>query len=65
MTVATQHCAKLGREIMVQSVTSRPAAYASYATASVNFQCLAAGDPALHRVRMQQAPDVVIENRQN
>jgi hypothetical protein len=63
MSTAASHCAHMGRQVMVQSIKSRPSAYATYAAASVNFQCLAAGDPGLGRVRMQQAPSVVIENR--
>ncbi len=49
LRAAEAHCAGQGRQMMVQSISSRPSAYGSLAAASVNFRCLAEGEPALAR----------------
>lgn len=64
LRTAADYCAKQGRQMMVQSMQSRPSAVATYAAASANFMCLVPGDPALRRPNLQPAPNVVIENRQ-
>ena len=63
LETAANHCAGLGRQMVVQQMSSRPSAYATYAAATANFRCLAAGDPELRRPTLERAPNVVIEDR--
>lgn len=60
---AQRHCASLHREILVQTLHTTPAIPFNQARASVSFRCLAAGDPELRRPTLEQAPNVVIEDR--
>lgn len=60
---AQRYCASLRREVLVQTLGTAPARLGGQARSSVNFRCLAAGDPELRRPVLEPAPDVVVEDR--
>ena len=54
-------CRSQGKNLMPVSSESRNAAAYTYATAELQFRCLADGDPDLGRPNMKARPDVTIE----
>lgn len=58
---AGQFCAGQNKNLMPVSTDSRDAGVARYASAEIQFRCLATGDPELKRPTMNIAPDVRIE----
>jgi len=63
LTDAAQHCAAMGREILVTNI-STGTTNVSYGAvpASVTFRCLATGDPELTRPDYQRPADVRTED---
>jgi hypothetical protein len=58
LTDANEHCAKLGKEIMVTNIAAR---FGN--KTEVTFRCLSKDDPGLQRPEIKQVPDVTIEDR--
>lgn len=58
---ANDFCISKGKNLMPVSSSSRDAAAYKYATAELQFRCLAEGDSDLGRPTMKARPDVVIE----
>jgi len=62
LTGANQHCANLGREILVTNVGTATTNIYGAGTAEVTFRCLAKGDPELQRPQYRRSPDAIIED---
>lgn len=60
---AGNYCRAMGRQVLVENISGQTTNYAGAGSSDVTFMCLAEGDPALHRPRFEQAPNVVIEDR--
>ena len=60
---ANTYCHSRGLLIQPVSTNSNNGDLYQFAHAELQFRCLAAGDPEIHRPAMGRAPDVVIENR--
>jgi len=58
---ANTFCRSQGKNLMPVSSESRNSAPYTYATAELQFRCLADGDPDLRRPTMKVRPDVTIE----
>jgi hypothetical protein len=65
LTEANQHCASLGKEILVMDVSTATTNLYGAGSASVTFRCLSPGDPELVRPDIRRVPDAVIEDRRN
>lgn len=64
LTEAQQQCQKMGREIIVDNLTSGPSSHFPGGTVDVTFKCLLPNDAALNRPSYEQGPDAVIQLRQ-
>jgi hypothetical protein len=62
LTAASEFCAQNGKEFVpnMMGQTGTPAVPTGYA---VTFRCLPPNDPAVAAFRLQQAPNVVVEQR--
>jgi len=60
---ANEYCRRENRYLMPLSSSSRDAAVAQYASAEIQFRCLAEGDPELRRPDMEPVPNVSMEMR--
>lgn len=58
---ANKFCHSQGKNLMPVSSESRDSAPYTYATAELQFRCLADGDPGLGRPTMEARPDITIE----
>lgn len=58
---ADQYCRGQNKHLMPISSSARDAGVAQYASAEIQFRCLAEGDPELRRPNMEPLPDVRIE----
>lgn len=58
---ANEFCLSQGKNVMPVSTSSRDSAPYTYATAELQFRCLADGDPDLQRPTMKARPDITIE----
>jgi hypothetical protein len=63
LSEANQHCAQMGREILVTNVGTATTNIYGAGTAEVTFRCLVKGDPELQRPEYRRPPDTVIEDR--
>ncbi|MCP1463311.1 hypothetical protein [Pseudomonas sp. S3E17] len=57
---ANAFCERKSKQLMPVKETSRDSGYGRYANAELQFRCLDAGDPELHRPTMKSEPDVKI-----
>lgn len=62
LTAAQKHCVSMGKELMTTNINVGGFVGGGN-TISVNFRCLAKGDPELQRPDFQRAPDVVIQDQ--
>ena len=58
---ANRFCRSKGKNLMPVTSSSRDAAPYTYASAELQFRCLANGDPGLRRPTMLNQPDVTIQ----
>lgn len=58
---ANAFCQTRGKNLMPVSTSSNNSAPYTYATAELQFRCLADGDPGLKRPTMESRPDVTIQ----
>lgn len=58
---ANRFCRSKGKNLMPVTSSSRDAAPYTYASAELQFRCLADGDPGLRRPTMINQPDVTIQ----
>jgi len=58
---ANGFCRAKGKNLMPVTSSSRDAAPYTYASAELQFRCLASGDPGLTRPTMVNQPDVTIQ----
>jgi hypothetical protein len=65
MTQADSFCTAKGRQMMPVNQHTQDGAFNDFGHSSLQFRCLAAGDPELGRPKLRYRPDVVIENRSN
>lgn len=63
LTEANQHCAQMGKEILVTNVGTATTNIYGAGSAEVTFRCLTKGDPELQRPEYRRPPDAVIEDR--
>ncbi|WP_406622921.1 hypothetical protein [Acidovorax sp. SDU_ACID1] len=63
LTEAAQQCQAMGRNILVDNLSSGPSTHLPGGTANVAFKCLATGDRDLHRPTYEPKPDTVIRFR--
>jgi hypothetical protein len=49
--------------IGLMAARSNDGSFTDFAHATLQFRCLSAGDPELHRPTFHRAPNVVIENK--
>ena len=63
LTEANQHCAQMGKEILVTNVGTATTNIYGAGSTEVTFRCLAKGDPDLQRPEYRRPPDAVIEDR--
>lgn len=62
-TEAAEHCAKMGREILVTNTYSGESGHLPGGAVDVNFQCLTPGDRDLRRPSYASEPAIVIQKR--
>ena len=60
---AAEHCAKMGREMLVANTYSGESSHLPGGTVDLNFQCLAKGDRDLRRPTYASEPAIVIQKR--
>jgi hypothetical protein len=60
---ADTFCRGQGKQVMPVRMRSVDGSLSRFAQSSVQFRCLAAGDPELRQPDLERAPDVVIEDR--
>lgn len=60
---ADAFCRSQGKNLMPVSTNEKDANFQQFAHSELQFRCLADGDPELRRPTMEQAPNVVIENK--
>lgn len=58
---ADRFCSSKGKHLMPVTTSSKDAAPYTYASAELQFRCLADGDPGLNRPTMINQPDVTIQ----
>lgn len=64
LTEAGAYCAKQGKELMVVGTSTFASAAVRDTGLDVQFRCLDANDPGLHRPTLVRSPAAVIEVRQ-
>ena len=59
---ANNHCANLGKEILVTNESTYPSTHFAGGTCDLTFQCLDENDPSLKRPRYEKPADIVIKS---
>lgn len=60
---AAQQCRTIGRELLVDNLSSGASSHFPGGTVDVTFKCLPPGDRDLHRPTYERQPDTVIQFR--
>ena len=63
LTEANNHCASMGKEILVTNISTGASGHMPGGTSDVTFKCLAEGDPELQRPSYESGADIVVETR--
>jgi hypothetical protein len=60
---ASAFCRSQSKHLLLSHSGGTDSGFAQFGNASIEFHCLAEGDPGLHRPVIRKAPDVVIQNQ--
>ncbi|MDZ5436569.1 hypothetical protein T3H00_28400 [Pseudomonas fluorescens] len=58
---ANAFCESKGKQLMPVKESSKDSGYAQYASAELQFRCLAENDPELRRPTMESAPNIKVK----
>ena len=63
VTKASDFCTQKGLEYVPNNMNTTPGNPSNFPSYTVTFQCLSANDPRVANFHLQQAPNVIIEQR--